>query len=65
MADTPKALTAHELAKETGHSPVSVYQALERLEIKPSITVGKTKGYDPIVIETLREHMRKPRAKRG
>ena len=65
MAEVKRPVSAYGLARLTGHHPVSVYQALERLKIKAVVVVGNRKGYDPAVARLLRSKMRKPRAKNG
>lgn len=59
-------LSIYDIAKKTGHSPVSIHQAVERLEITPLETSRKGHRYfDPSVVKLLEKSMRKPREKKG
>jgi len=58
----PKGISAHGIARETGHSAVAIYYRLRTMGIQPSIiTESGHCFYDPSVVDTLRQVMRGPR----
>lgn len=55
-------LTAGGIAARNGHSRASVYEALERLDIKPALELPNgPKYYDKSVADRLKSEMRQPR----
>lgn len=55
-----KPLSVYDIAEEMGYTPAGVHKAIERLSILPEqVTPAGVRYFSPLIIEKLREHMRR------